>query len=170
MEEIWRELSLAAGDVETIRIAIRLGAALLLGAVIGYERESAGKAAGLRTHILVTVGSATFVIAGLHFGMSEDGLSRIIQGVVTGIGFIGAGTILKRTEKPDIRGLTTSAGIWMAAAIGVAAGLGAVGLAIVAAVITFLILRVIMPIEKVIAERSPSSAKESEGDPDVVSE
>ena len=107
---------------------------MLLGSVIGYEREKAGKAAGLRTHILVTLGTSVFVLACSGFGMSSDGLSRVIQGIVTGIGFIGAGSILKIDNERDIQGLTSSAGIWMTSAIGVAVGLGEIGLGILATI------------------------------------
>lgn len=106
------------------RVIIRLVAATLLGAIIGLQRERAGKAAGLRTHMLVAMGSALFVLGGAAAGMSMSDLSRVIQGLATGIGFIGAGAILKLHEKREIEGLTTAAGIWMTAATGVAVGLG----------------------------------------------
>jgi putative Mg2+ transporter-C (MgtC) family protein len=72
--------------------------------------------------------------------MDMDGLSRVIQGIVTGIGFIGAGTILKLTDRREIQGLTTAAGLWMTAAIGVAVGLGALGIAVIATVLTVIVL------------------------------
>ena len=72
--------------------------------------------------MLVTLGTTIFVLAVERFGMTPDGLSRVIQGIVTGIGFIGAGTIIKLSQERQVRGLTTSAGIWIAAAIGVTAG------------------------------------------------
>ena len=144
MELLWQELSFGFGDREQlIRILIRLLAAVVLGAIIGYEREKAGKAAGLRTHILVTLGTSLFVLACAGYGMSSDGLSRVIQGITTGIGFIGAGSILKIDNERDIQGLTSSAGIWMTAAIGVSVGLGEIGLAIfgtIAAVIVLALL------------------------------
>src|SRR5687767_13777142 len=105
-------------------VLIRLTAAAVLGAVIGIQRECAGKAAGLRTHMLVEVGVALFVVACLESGMSSEGLSRVIQRLATGIGFIGAGAILKLAEEREITGLTTAASIWMTAAVGVAVGLG----------------------------------------------
>lgn len=144
METIWQELSFGISDSQQLlRMAIRLTAAALLGAVIGYEREKAGKAAGLRTHVLVTLGTCLFVLAGIGYGMNSDGLSRVIQGIVTGIGFIGAGSILKLNNERDIRGLTTSAGIWIAAAVGVAVGLGELGLAIFATVISVIVLALV---------------------------
>jgi putative Mg2+ transporter-C (MgtC) family protein len=144
MEILWQELSLGTADWQQfVRVSIRLITAALLGAVIGFEREKAGKAAGLRTHILVTLGTCVFVLAGSGYGMNSDGLSRVIQGIVTGIGFIGAGSILKLNNERDIRGLTTSAGIWIAAAIGVAVGLGELGLALLATFVTVIVLALV---------------------------
>lgn len=136
------ELSAGLPDwLEVERIALRLFAALLLGAVIGWERERAGKAAGLRTHMLVSMGSALFVVGGTAAGMSMSDLSRIIQGIAAGLGFLGAGTILKRDGEQAIEGLTTAAGIWMTSAVGVAAGLGRIGLAILSVGLTWLVLK-----------------------------
>src|SRR5690606_30084288 len=78
----------------------------------------------LRTHMLVCLGAALFVLAPLQAGMSMEDVSRVIQGLVTGIGFLGAGTILKGQSPQDVHGLTTAAGVWLTAAIGVAVGLG----------------------------------------------
>ena len=114
----------------------------MLGAIIGAQRQRAGKPAGLRTHMLVTTGTAVFVLACWGSGMGPDALSRVIQGVVTGIGFIGAGSILKLDRERDIQGLTTAAGVWMAAAVGVAAGLGNLGVAILGTAFTLVILSV----------------------------
>lgn len=122
------------------QVIIRLLVAMILGAVIGFQRERTGKAAGVRTHILVALGAALFVIGPEESGIDSAGLSRIIQGLVTGIGFLGAGAILKNTNTREIEGLTTAAGIWMTAAIGVAAGLGRTGMAIVSVALTWLIL------------------------------
>lgn len=148
MEIFWEELTSGLPDTRQLaRVVIRMTAAVLLGAVIGYERERAGKEAGLRTHILVALGTCVFVLAGSIYGMSSDGLSRVIQGVVTGIGFLGAGSILKLNEERDIQGLTTAAGIWMTAAIGVAVGLGTLGLALVSTILTLIILTLIGQID-----------------------
>jgi putative Mg2+ transporter-C (MgtC) family protein len=130
LDLIWEELVSGFPDATQLaRLLIRLIAAALLGALVGFQREYQGKAAGLRTHMLVSMGSAFFVASPLEFGMGEDALSRVIQGITTGIGFIGGGSILKLSQERDIQGLTTAAGIWMTAAIGVAAGLGRVGAA-----------------------------------------
>ena len=115
-------------------VLIRVIAATLFGAIVGLQRERARKPAGLRTHMLVCLGTAVIVLAGSGAGMSTDGLSRIIQGIVTGIGFVGAGSILKLSQERKIKGLTTAAGLWMTAAIGVACGVGALGLALIATI------------------------------------
>lgn len=141
MEIFWNELTAGIPDsTELAHMLLRLITAILLGAVVGVQRERAGKAAGLRTHILVTLGTTMFVLASTSSGMSLDAVSRVIQGLATGIGFIGAGAILKLSDTREIQGLTTAAGIWMTAAIGVAIGLGDLGLAILATVLTWIIL------------------------------
>ena len=145
MDIFWSELAAGIPDGrQLVVIIMRLLAATLMGAAIGYERQTAGKAAGLRTHILVTTGTTVFVLCCIGAGMSKDSdaISRVIQGIVTGIGFVGAGSILKREDEMDIRGLTTSAGIWMAAAIGVTIGLGGLGLALMATLLSLVVLRV----------------------------
>ncbi len=148
MDIFWEELTYGLPDrSQLIHVIIRLTAAILLGAVIGIQREATGKPAGLRTHILVTLGTTVFIVACNSFGMSSDGLSRVIQGIVTGIGFIGAGSILKLNEERDVKGLTTSASVWMAAAIGVAVGLGALGVALLATFTTFIVLTLAGKIE-----------------------
>jgi putative Mg2+ transporter-C (MgtC) family protein len=137
----WEELASGLPDSrQLVRVIIRLIAATLLGAVVGIQREKAGKPAGLRTHMLVCLGTAVLVLACSGVGMSLDGLSRVIQGIVTGIGFVGAGSILKLNEERDIQGLTTAAGVWMTAAIGVAVGLGSLGVALLSTVFTLIIL------------------------------
>ena len=132
---------------ETARVVIRLVAASVVGAVIGLQREHAGKPAGLRTHMLVSLGAALLVIAPVQLDFDSADLSRIIQGVCAGIGFIGGGAILKGSTERDVHGLTTAAGIWLTAALGVAAGLGAVGLALISATLAWVILAVVLRIE-----------------------
>lgn len=122
------------------RILVRLLAAVVFGAIIGVEREHVGKAAGLRTHLLVSVGAAVFVLAPIESGMAATDISRIVQGLAAGIGFIGAGTILKLTNEREIRGLTTAASIWLTAGVGVAAGLGRYGLGLVVAIVGWVTL------------------------------
>ncbi len=161
MDILWQELVSGFPDWQQFsRVVIRLVAAVLFGAAIGYQREAAGKSAGLRTHILVALGTCVFVLAGTVYGMGSDALSRVVQGVVTGIGFLGAGSILKVAEEHRIRGLTSAAGIWMTAAIGVAVGLGMLGLAILAAILTLIVLSVLTRFE---ARRKKK--KSSDGSP-----
>jgi putative Mg2+ transporter-C (MgtC) family protein len=141
MDPLWHELSAGFPDrARLVIVLVRLFAAVLLGAIVGIERERAGKPAGLRTHMLVSLGTAVVVMACSGAGMNPDGLSRVIQGIVTGIGFVGAGTILKLNEQREIQGLTTAAGLWMTAATGVAVGLGVLGLALIGTLVTLLIL------------------------------
>jgi len=141
MDILWQELTAGFPDRHRLAVVlIRVIAATLLGAIVGIERERAGKPAGLRTHMLVSLGTAVVVLACMDANMSLDGLSRVIQGIVTGIGFIGAGTILKLNEQREIHGLTTAAGLWMTAAIGVACGLGGIGLAVIGTIVALLIL------------------------------
>ncbi len=109
-----------------LRVAARLGLAVLLGGVLGIQRGLMRKEAGMRTHILVGLGSALAVIGALESGCDMHDMSRVIQGLVTGIGFLGAGTILKLTTERDILGLTTAASIWVTAGIGITAALGAI--------------------------------------------
>lgn len=143
------ELGAGVGPPEQIvRSLLRLTAAVLCGAIIGLERERVGKSAGLRTHMLVTTGTALLVVAVTEAGVDSSGLSRVIQGLITGIGFLGAGAILKRTAKSDIRGLTTAAGIWMTCAIGVSAGLGRFGVALVGTVFAWAVLSLLQQLEE----------------------
>jgi putative Mg2+ transporter-C (MgtC) family protein len=132
---------------ETVRVLIRLLAALLAGGIIGLQREVSGKAAGLRTHMLVCAGTTLFVLAALGFGMEQDAMSRVIQGLVTGIGFLGAGAILKVESRDQIKGLTTAAGIWMTAALGVAIGVGQLGTAAIGTALAWFVLAVLVKID-----------------------
>lgn len=117
-------------------VTIRLVVALLLGGIIGVEREFRAKDAGFRTHFLVSVGSALFcVVSQYGFGEELKDASRVAAQVVSGIGFLGAGTII--FQKNVIRGLTTAAGLWVTAAIGLACG---TGMLLIAAVSTALVL------------------------------
>jgi putative Mg2+ transporter-C (MgtC) family protein len=136
-----------------VRVVIRLLLAVLLGAVIGAEREQSGKSAGLRTHMLVSLSSALFVLAPLEFGMGPLQLASVIQGVAAGIGFLGAGAILKVSSEREIQGLTTAAGIWMTAAVGVAVGLGRLGLAVVTVTFAWIILFVLGRVDQYMAPR-----------------
>lgn len=148
MEAFLKELTAGLPDgAQIARVVFRLTLAALLGALIGLQREYAGKPAGLRTHMLVALGATLFVVASLEFGMSPGDMSRVVQGLATGIGFLGAGAILKLREEREITGLTTAAGIWLTAAIGVAVGLGRWGSAALGVVLTVIILAALGGIE-----------------------
>ncbi len=121
-------------------MVLRLLLATALGAIIGYQRERAGKPAGLRTLVLVCVGAALFTIASIYgFGTAADP-SRVAAGIVVGVGFLGAGAIM-RQRGGAVDGLTTAATIWIAAGIGLAAG---AGLYLISAVTTAVILIVLL--------------------------
>ena len=123
-----------------IEAGLRLLLAAVLGGVIGIQREKAGKPAGLRTHVLICLGSALFtVVSVLGFTGNVDP-SRIAAGVVTGIGFIGAGVIFRGMRGDKVMGITTAASIWITAAIGIAAGAGLYIIASVVALVTVLVL------------------------------
>lgn len=108
-----------------LEMILRFLLAVGLGAGIGYQREWSGKAAGLRTHILVSSGAALFTLVSIYgFSGAIVDISRVAAGVVVGIGFIGAGVILRGQREKEVAGLTTAATIWITAAIGLAAGAG----------------------------------------------
>ncbi|WP_457332958.1 MgtC/SapB family protein [Rhizobacter sp. P5_C2] len=131
-------------DVEQItRVLLRLTLAALLGGVLGYERQSQGKAAGIRTHMLVAMGAALFVLVPQQGGMQVADLSRVIQGVVAGVGFLGAGAILKLRDEEQVVGLTTAAGVFMTAAIGVACGLGRESTALLSTLLALVVLALV---------------------------
>jgi putative Mg2+ transporter-C (MgtC) family protein len=110
--------------VQGVQLALRLLIAAVLGGLIGRDRERAGKAAGVRTHLLVAVGAAAFVAVPQQSGASTADITRILQGLVAGIGFLGAGCIWKDDTEGRVEGLTTAAGLWLTAAVGAAAGMG----------------------------------------------
>src|SRR6476661_5904902 len=142
------------GDVEALtRVLLRLLIAALLGALLGIERELTAKPAGLRTHMLVALGSAMFVLAASQAGLDEEGISRVIQGLLAGVGFLCAGAILKSGDQEQVFGLTTAAGLWMTAAIGLAAGLGREALAVLSTLLTLGILLLERPVQHLLRSR-----------------
>lgn len=122
------------------RVALRMLVALLLGAAIGWDRERRDADAGLRTHMLVSLGAALFVLVPAEAGMAAEDLSRVVQGIVSGIGFLGAGAVLKDRSEGRIHGLTTAGSIWATAAIGMAAGMGREATALLATLCILVVL------------------------------
>lgn len=133
-----REFALPDAATVTV-VTVRLLAAAVLGGLLGLERERKGRAAGVKTHILVSTGSALFVLAPLLAGIDPGDVTRVMQGIVSGIGFLGAGAIIKLGSNERIMGLTTAAGIWTTSAIGMAAGMGLLMAAMVATLVALLV-------------------------------
>jgi putative Mg2+ transporter-C (MgtC) family protein len=146
-EEITKALVREISDLndagDAVRVGVRMLLAALVGGLVGYERESQGKAAGIRTHILVALGSMLFVIVPQEAGGDEQSVSRVIQGLVAGIGFLGAGAIVKGHTYEPVQGLTTAAGIWMTAALGMTIAMGHGLTALMATALVLVVLRVI---------------------------
>jgi putative Mg2+ transporter-C (MgtC) family protein len=144
-----------ADDVLTnIEIVLRLITALVCGAVIGLNREFHRKPAGFRTFGLVSVGSALVVLTmELEPNTGADAVSRVIQGVLTGIGFLGAGVIFRRESPNKVAGLTTAAAIWLTAGLGMAAGAGRYMVALVGMVLGLVLLLLGGPFEKALTRR-----------------
>lgn len=146
----------ALPDVGTLTvIVVRLVTAAVLGGLLGLEREHKGRAAGFRTHILVSIGSALFVMAPLMAGVDAADVTRVMQGIVSGIGFLGAGAIIKMDRGNRVEGVTTAAGIWMTSAIGMSAGMG---MEIVALVTTLVALLVLGAIPKLMPPDPPQES------------
>ncbi len=126
---------------------LRLALAVLLGGIIGAERQVAGQSAGLRTHVLVALGAAVFVLGGIT-GTEDPNVTRVLQGVAAGVGFIGAGAILRSNTGDRVRGLTTAGSIWVAAAMGTSAGMGEYALASASGLITVVVLLALRPLSR----------------------
>lgn len=145
-----------------VKIGTRLVLALLVGCVIGFNRQKGGRAAGMRTFMLVSMGSALFVMiplqAGTDVASATNALSRTIQGVTTGVGFIGAGLILhessRESKAPRVRGLTTAASIWTSAGLGAAIGCGLWQMALLAGFLTLVTLSGVKRWEQFFKSRS----------------
>ena len=143
IEEVGQALAqeFSVPDAATLAvIAARVLTAALLGGLIGWERERKGRAAGLKTHILVSIGSALFVLAPLLADIDGGDVTRVMQGIVSGIGFLGAGAIIKMEKDERVEGLTTAAGMWMTAAIGMAAGMGQEMVAVITTVVALMVV------------------------------
>lgn len=146
-QEIWNTVLSEFSDIpdatQVTRITLRLLVAAALGGLLGYQREQQGKSAGVRTHMLVAIGAALFVLIPQQAGASSEDLSRVLQGLIAGVGFLGAGAIIMGTKQVETRGLTTAAGIWLTAAIGIAAGMGREMTAVLSTLLALFILSVV---------------------------
>lgn len=162
-------LDAGALDLE-VRLLMRLGVAVVLAGLLGWERESIGKPAGLRTHILVGVGAALFVGIGellvVHFRGFGDSLqfdpTRALEAVVAGVAFLGAGMIFVTRGQREVHGLTTAASVWTTAGVGMATGLGRYVLAMGATALILLVLRGLLILERASGEPSSSDAAEAD--------
>lgn len=156
-------------DLADVRLAtqlvLRLSLAACLGGILGYEREQSGKSAGIRTHMLVALGAALFVLVPRQAGISDGDVTRVIQGIVVGVGFLGAGTIIKGQSDEHVRGLTTAAGIWLTAAVGMTTGIGREATAVFTALLTLSILRVVPHASQSSADESEFAAPKSKEQP-----
>ncbi len=152
---LWQEfVADLPSSTEIARIVVRLLFAVVLGGVLGLERRQVGKAAGMRTHMLVALGSALVILVPQLTAMSSADLSRVIQGALTGIGFIGGGVILKLSQEHQIVGVTTAASIWLTATVGIALGAGRLGLAVVGTVLALIILTTFGRFEHWVVEKT----------------
>jgi putative Mg2+ transporter-C (MgtC) family protein len=139
--------------LDWLEVTYRLGAATLVGGAIGLNREFHGKPTGVRTLGLVGLGSAVVVLAVQHAAPDVAAASRVVQGIITGIGFLGAGIILRRPEEDRVHGMTTAAAIWVTACLGVACGIGAWRIIIVARIMVAFLLTIGGPFEKALHQR-----------------
>jgi putative Mg2+ transporter-C (MgtC) family protein len=155
------EFSDLADPAQFTRVVVRIALAVSLGACLGFERERHGSTAGLRTHMLVALGVALLVVSAQQSGMGHTELSRVLQGIFAGIGFLGAGAIIKHSEREHVKGLTTAASIWATAAIATAAGLGREATAILATLFAVVILALLLRLERRMTRESPGGPRDA---------
>ena len=137
---------------DTLDAALRLGTAVAIGGVVGLDRGLRQKPAGVRTHALVSLGAALMTYTGIEIAPNDPGaVTRVLQGVITGVGFLGGGVILRDTTDQRVRGLTTAASIWIVAGLGMACGAGHWRTALVASALTLLVLVAGHRIEQLLA-------------------
>jgi putative Mg2+ transporter-C (MgtC) family protein len=151
-DAVWRTVVAEFSDLgqveQVTQVVVRLLVAAVLGGVLGFERERQGKPAGVRTYMLVSATSALIVVVSVQAGLTGDALSRVLQGLLAGVGFVCAGAILKLEREEQVHGLTTAAGVWMTAGVGIAAGLGREATAVMAALLVLAILALERPIRR----------------------
>jgi putative Mg2+ transporter-C (MgtC) family protein len=137
--------------MEWTTIVIRLAVSIVVGGLIGLERELEHKPAGLRTIILVCLGSTIFMLIGIELGLVSSEMGRIVAGVVTGIGFLGAGAIIR--ARGEVYGLTTAATIWLSSGLGLAVGIGYYILAVIASIFILVVLRILGIVERALSKK-----------------
>ncbi|MGD9723974.1 MAG: MgtC/SapB family protein [Pirellulales bacterium] len=163
MEAFWQGVVADwPGTTELLDVIFRLSLAAIVGALPGLQREQQQMPAGLRTHMLVSVGTAVFMMASLEAGASVDAETRVVQGLATGVGFLGAGAILKSKDENEIRGLTTAASIWLTAGLGTAVGAGRIWLPIVGAIFGLVILSWLRTVEHAMGDHTKSPLIQTE--------
>jgi putative Mg2+ transporter-C (MgtC) family protein len=156
MSRMMDELASSLPDLtHLMRIVGRLTVALIIGAGIGLQRQLTHKSAGVRTHMLVALGTALLLVSATDAGLATSDVSRIVQGIITGIGFLGGGAILKLTDHQEIRGLTTAAGIWLTAAASAAAGLGQTVAALIGLAFALIVLIVMGKLDRHLNPKKP---------------
>lgn len=147
LNEIWKTIQSEFSDISNVKqattVVLRLVIASILGGLIGYEREVRGKSAGLRTHMLVALGSTLFILTPQQAGASPEDISRVLQGLIAGIGFLGAGAIMIGQQRQNETGLTTAATVWITAAIGITVGIGLEATAVLSTLLTLVILALV---------------------------
>lgn len=140
-----------------IRIIFRIMLAAILGGLLGYDRELKGRTAGLRTHMLVSLGAALFVLIPQQAGATVADLTNVMHGLAAGVGFLGAGSIIMGSRQEETKGMTTAASIWLTAAIGVASGMGREVTAILSTLLALVILSFIPKVERLFEIRGKRS-------------
>ena len=151
--------------IDPVDAILRLAAATVVGGAIGLDRDLRGKPTGVRTMGIVALGSALIVLAGQPQGADQAAASRIMQGIITGIGFLGAGVILRNPSGGKVHGLTTAAAIWLTACIGAACGAGAWPLVLASAVLVALILTFGHPLEQAFERLYPRRSPDDNNGP-----
>jgi putative Mg2+ transporter-C (MgtC) family protein len=137
---------------ETLDAALRLGSAVAIGGLVGFDRGLRQKPAGLRTHALVSLGAALMTITGMEIAPEDPGaITRVLQGVIAGVGFLGGGVILRDNHDQRVRGLTTAASIWIVAGLGMACGAGHWRTGLLASGFTLVVLMAGRRIEQILA-------------------